>query len=231
MAVLQSCYIPWKGYFDILHDVDLFVFLDDVQYTKEDWRNRNRVKTARGLAWLTVPVRNHGQPLICEVEIADRTWAATHWRQLREHYRQSPHFGRLEPFFEPIYRDRTWTLLSDLNQTTIRAIARDLLGITTEIQDSRSYNPQGRKLDRLLDLLRQVGATEYVSGPAARAYIDPRRFAEAGIELIWKDYSHYPEYPQLFPPFEHHVSVLDLLFNTGPDAPLFIWGPPRGGSD
>jgi len=228
VAVLQSNYIPWKGYFDILHDVDLFVFHDDLQYTKQDWRNRNRIKTPRGLEWLTIPVGPCEDRLICEVEIKDRSWAIAHWRRLRQHYSQAPCFGTYRDFLEHVYLGSTWESLSELNQFLIRTIARDFLGIATEIQNSRQYAPAGRKQDRLLDLLQKCGATAYVSGPAARSYIRPERFAEAGIELIWKDYSGYPEYPQFHPPFVHAVTILDLLLQVGPASPEHIWGWRKG---
>lgn len=224
IAVLQSNYIPWKGYFDILHDVDLFIFHDDLQYTKGDWRNRNRIKTPRGAEWLTIPVGSREDRLICEVRLAGTTWARRHWRQIEQHYRRAPYFGLYGPQFEEIYLRTSWQTLSELNQHLIRFIAVDLLGLATELRDSRELAPVGSKLDRLIDLVRKAGATSYVSGPAARAYIDPRRFEEIGVELVWKDYSGYPEYPQFFGPFVHQVTVLDLLFHTGPEAPYFIWG-------
>lgn len=224
VAVLQSNYIPWKGYFDIIHDVDLFIFYDDLQYTKQDWRNRNRIKTPRGLEWLTIPVGPRLDRLICEVEIKDPSWAAAHWHRLRQHYRRAPHFPDFEPFLEHVYLESRWRNLSELNQSLIRTIARQFLGIGTEIRDSREYAPCGRRQDRLIDLLQRAQTSCYVSGPAAKRYIDPQRFAELGIELIWKDYSGYPEYPQLHPPFAHEVTILDVLFHLGPAASEYIWG-------
>lgn len=224
VAVLQSNYIPWKGYFDIIHDVDLFVFYDDLQYTRADWRNRNRVKTANGVQWLTIPVGADLRRLIFEVEINDHSWQEKHWETLRHAYGKCAHFARYRPFFEDIYRGRTWRALSELNQHLITSISRDLLAIGAEFQDSRAYQGTGQKLDRLMDIVAKTGATRYVSGPSAQSYIDPARFATAGIELAWKDYAGYPEYPQRFPPFDHQVTILDLLFNVGPDAPWYIWG-------
>lgn len=223
-AVLQSCYIPWKGYFDIIHDVDLFIFYDDVQFTKNDWRNRNRVKTANGNIWLSVPAGSSANRLICEVTLGNDRWQAQHWKTLAQAYGKTPHFRDYAGFFEEVYLRRHWTSLSDLNRFLTRSIAADFLGIRTRFEDSRRYAAQGVKQERLLDLLQKAGATHYVSGPSAKNYIDPARFAAAGIELIWKDYGRYPEYPQLHPPFEHAVTVLDLLFHTGPRAPWYIWG-------
>jgi len=224
VAIIQSNYIPWKGYFDIIRDVDTFVFLDDVQYTVRDWRSRNRIKTKDGLKWLSVPVGADTRRLIHEVAITDHRWQAEHWTLIEQSYAKTPFFNQYRELFEEFYRGRVWTNLSEMNQYLTRRVARECLGLTTRFRDSREFQVEGRKLDRLLDLIVQTGATSYLSGPSARDYIDAQRFAELGIELAYKDYSGYPEYPQLYPPFEHAVSVLDLLFNVGPDAPDFLWG-------
>jgi hypothetical protein len=224
VAVIQSNYLPWKGYFDIIHDVDLFVFLDDVQYTVRDWRNRNLIKTPDGLHWLTVPVGCNRDRLIHEVQILDDNWEKCHWELIRQNYSKAPYFKTFKDRFEHIYMDMKWTNLSELNQYLVKGISRDLLGIRTEFEDSREFNAQGHKLDKLLDLLVKTGADYYLSGPSARDYIDANRLAETGMALHYKDYSGYPEYRQLYPPFEHGVTILDLLFNCGPDAPFFIWG-------
>lgn len=224
VAILQSNYIPWKGYFDIIHDVDTFVFYDDLQFTKNDWRNRNRIKTANGLQWLSIPVGTDKHRLICEVTLDDPGWQRKHWETLRQQYTKCRHFARYRPFFEDFYLGRGWGNLSELNHGLIRGISSELLGIKTEFRDSRQYQLKGQKLDRLLDLVSQTGATSYVTGPAARDYIDAQRFADIRVELVWKDYCGYPVHQQLHPPFEHGVSILDLLFNEGPDAPWYIWG-------
>lgn len=224
LAILQSNYLPWKGYFDIAHDVDLFVFYDCVQYTPRDWRNRNKIKTAGGAQWISVPVGHDRDRIIHDVAIPDPAWQATHWQTIRQNYGKCPHFGRYREYFEHVYLGTTWTNLSELNQSLITHIAHEFLGIATRFEDSRRYAAQGHKLDRLIDVALKAGATSYLSGPAARDYIDPERFAQLGIELSWKDYAGYPEYPQRFPPFEHGVSILDLLFNAGPDSPQYIWG-------
>jgi hypothetical protein len=223
VAVLQSNYIPWKGYFDLVHDVDVFVFYDDVQYTAHDWRNRNRIKTREGLRWLTIPVGARQDRLVCEVALPGKSWVRQHWQRLEQHYGAAPHFERYRDYLCHLY-DRPWRTLSELNQAFVRSIATDLLGIHTTFTDSRAYGSRGRKAERLLELLARVGATTYLSGPAGRGYIDPARFVDAGIQLEWKDYAGYPEYPQSHPPFSHNVTILDLLFHTGPDAPYFVWG-------
>lgn len=231
LAILQSNYIPWKGYFDIIHDVDQFIFYDDLQYTKNDWRNRNKIKAAHGPTWLTIPVGGDRNRLICEVEIPNGAWQAKHWRSLEQTYVKCAHFEHYRAFFADVYLGRIWTNLSELNQYLIEHISKEFLGINTEFGDSRSISLSGQKLDRLFDLVVKAGATTYVSGPAAKDYIDDGVFTDAGIKLVWKDYSGYPEHPQRFPPFEHAVTILDLLFNTGPDAPWYIWGWRTGRPD
>ena len=225
LAILQSNYLPWKGYFDIIHDVDEFVFHDDLQYTKQDWRNRNRIKTPDGAAWLTIPVGDSEQRLICEVELPTGSWARDHWRRIEASYVRAPYFEQHRDLLRNALLGSEWRLLSELNQHLIRLIARDFLGLKTEFRDSRSFHlGEVRKQERVLAIVREAGADVYVSGPAAKAYLEPRRFEEAGVTLVWKDYGGYPEYEQLHPPFRHDVTILDLLFHTGPDAPHYIWG-------
>ena len=224
VGVIQSNYLPWKGYFDIIHDVDLFVFYDDIQYTKNDWRNRNRVKTPSGPAWLTIPAGRDQRRRICDVELPKDSWSRRHWRTLAQNYRGTPFFARYRDFLEDIYLSRRFTHLSELNQFLIRHIAREVLGMTTRFADSRDYDLHGERMDRLQDLLLKVGATCYVSGPSARQYLDETSLREASIDLVYKDYSGYPEYAQPFPPFVHEVSILDLLFCCGPDSARPIWG-------
>ena len=224
VALLQSNYIPWKGYFDIVHDVDLFIFYDDNQYTVRDWRNRNRIKTAGGVQWLTVPTGVDRDRLIHDVPLPSADWQAKHYQTLRQNYGKCPHFERYRAWLEHVYLGSRWDNLSVLNHALIRHIAHELLGLRTQFADSRTYAGQGQKFDKLFDVIQKSGATHYLSGPSARDYIVPERFAQAGIGLAWKDYAGYPEYPQRYPPFEHAVTILDLLFNTGPDAPWYIWG-------
>ena len=224
VVVLQSNYIPWKGYFDLIHDADVFIFYDDLQFTKNDWRNRNKIKTAQGSKWLSIPVGTNANRLICEVALDDAGWQRSHWDSLRQQYEKRPYFKLYRSFFESVYLGKQWKNLSELNQYLIRYISHEILGIPTQFRDSREFELKGQKLDRLLDLLVKSKATRYVSGPAAKDYIQPERFETLGIDLVWKDYSKYPEYPQAHPPFEHGVTILDLLFNVGPEAPRYNWG-------
>jgi uncharacterized protein Usg len=223
VAINQSNYIPWKGYFDLIHDVDLFLFYDDVQYTIRDWRNRNKVKTAQGTIWLTVPVGSDRNRRISDVRIPDDAWQQKHWKTILHAYSRAPHFNRFKEFLRWAYLDNRWTSLSALNQHLITTIAKEWLDIRTEFVLAPVLGAEYQKQDRILELLKTVRADLYVSGPAAKAYLDPERFREAGIQLVWKEYCGYPEYSQLYPPFEHAVSIMDLLFHTGSDAPYYVW--------
>ena len=223
LAIVQSNYIPWKGYFDLIHSVDEFILFDDVQFTRRDWRNRNLIKTPRGLEWLTIPVAAKGQyhQKICDTQISEPGWGATHWRTIEHNYARAPYFELYRPLLEPLYAEGEPSL-SAVNRRFIGAIC-GILGITTRISWSMDYRPlkEGRT-ERLVDLCKRAGATEYLSGPSARDYIEPALFEAAGIGLRFYDYAGYPEYPQRFGKFEHGVSVLDLLFNTGPQAPRYM---------
>jgi hypothetical protein len=224
VVILQSNYIPWKGYFDLVNDADVFVFYDDVQYTKNDWRNRNKIMTPHGPRWITIPTGIDANRLICEVVLNDASWQKKHWETIRQNYVRAPYFKLYRPFFEQIYLAQEWTNLAQLNQHLIKSISQDLLGVWTAFDDSRNYQLSGHRLERLLDLVTKSGATHYISGPAAKSYIDEQEFKRIGVELIWKDYSGYPEYVQGKLQFEHGVSILDALFNLGPAAADHIWG-------
>ena len=224
VAVLQSNYIPWKGYFDIIHDVGTFIFYDDVQFTKNDWRNRNKYKTPKGTQWLSIPTGKDLDRLICEVKLDNKAWQEKHWKTILQNYSHSPCFKQYRDFFQNVYLEKQWDNLSELNHFLIRHISLNFLGLNVEFLDSRSFKLSGNRQERLLSLLEQVEANTYVSGPSAKNYIDEASFRKKNIEVIWKDYSGYPEYPQFFPPFDHQVTILDLLFHTGPKAPWFIWG-------
>lgn len=225
VAVLQSNYIPWKGYFDIIHDVELFIFHDDLQYTKNDWRNRNRIVTEGGPKWLTIPVGTDEHRLILDVRMEDASWQKKHYDMIRAAYRHAPYFEKYKAFLEHVYLERKWTYLYELDRYLIERISADYLGITTQFADSRDFSTHGVKHEKLLSMLRSAGASLYVSGPAAKDYIHAEDYASAGIELVWKDYGGYPPYKQQYgAAFEPGVSILDLLLNTGEDAPYYIWG-------
>ena len=220
VAILQSNYIPWKGYFDMIAHVDEFIIYDEMQYTRRDWRNRNKIKTAQGLQWLTVPVVTRGKytQTIAQTEITNTQWAEQHWKMLELTYRRAPHFEQIAEWLKPLYLDKQNTHLSILNQRFLTEICARL-GITTRISRSEEYTLIEGKSERLANLCAQAGGTEYVSGTAAQTYIDEDVFTKNGISLNWFSYEDYPEYAQPWGDFEHGVSILDLLFNCGEDAP------------
>jgi len=222
VAILQSNYIPWKGYFDIIGMVDLFVFYDDVQFTKNDWRNRNKIKTLQGIKWLSIPCGQDINRLICDVRIDTQSWQSSHWETIRQSYRKAPCWNQYSPYIEQLLTAKTWAFLSELNQTFIVDTCRNIFDFKVEFSDSRRLNAAGTKSERLLNILRDVGATHYLSGPAARSYLDVPALEQDGITVEWMDYSGYPDYPQMYPPFEHAVSVIDLIFNVGPDARSYL---------
>jgi WbqC-like protein len=223
VAIVQSNYIPWKGYFDLINSVDEFILYDTMQYTRRDWRNRNLIKTRDGLRWLTIAVQVKGRysQTIQETRISDPGWSRRHLETIRHCYRRAPFFDQYESFLIELYRDCSNVLLSEVNERFLRAICQ-LLGMRTMISRASSYSRVPGRHEQLMALLLESGARRYLSGPTARGYLDEARFEAAGVRIEWMDYSDYPEYPQLFPPFEHRVSVIDLLLNVGPAAPRFM---------
>lgn len=222
VGIIQSNYIPWRGYFDFIDDVDLFIYLDDVQYTARDWRNRNRIKTINGLIWLTVPVffSRKNNLAIEDVQIDySQKWVEKHMSSIRHAYSKAKHYGRYAEMFFDILRQK-YASISELNRNINNWVMAEL-HIKTRTKMSSDFRPIGSKTDRLLDLLNKAGATSYLSGPSAKEYLDADKFATAGIGLNYKVYE-YPEYPQLYGGFEPHVSVLDLLFNCGPDSRKYL---------
>ena len=221
IAIVQSNYIPWKGYFDMIAAVDEFILYDDMQFTKNDWRNRNLIKTPQGVQWLTVPVGQNINRRIRDVLLPDSRWQSKHWKSLSSNYRRAPHFAEMAEWLEPLYLCETYTHLSQLNRRFIEAVC-DFLGIRTVIRCSSEYTLTQGKTERLADLCIQANGTEYISGPAAKAYIEGGVFADHGIGLTWFDYAGYPEYPQLWGEFTHNVTILDLLFNCGRESHRFM---------
>jgi len=223
VAIVQSSYIPWKGYFDLIRAADEFILLDDVQFTKRDWRSRNRIKTKDGLYWLTIPVQTSGryQQRIMDTTIADSTWSERHWQTIQSAYARTPFFDAYAPQLREAYQRVTSNRLSDVNRSLLERVCQ-MLGITTPIRWSSEYHPREGRNERLIDLCVKSGATDYLSGPSARGYVDETVFADAGVTVHFADYSGYREYDQPYPPFEHAVSVLDLLFCTGPAATDYL---------
>jgi hypothetical protein len=228
VAILQSNYIPWKGYFDLIDLVDEFIVYDAVQYTRRDWRNRNKIKTKDGLQWLTIPVLVKGKFLqrIDETELRDASWIEEHLAAISHAYARAPHFRKHEPWLKDLYRSAPSTTIAAVNLHFLRALC-ERLNITTPLVDCTEYALVEGQTERLVSLCVQAGATEYISGPAARAYIDPVRFSDANITLRYKSYAGYEEYPQQFPPFEHGVTILDVLFNEDEPLTRYLQAHPR----
>jgi len=213
VAIHQPQYLPWLGYFDKIDQADCFVLLDDVQFKKNEWQNRNKIKTAAGWQWLTVPVLHRFPQRICEVRI-NRTdpWSRKHLQALTSNYSSAPFFDLHRPFFEEIY-GREWTLLVDLNVAAITYLA-EALGMRTKLVMASSL-PVPAELeatDRLIAICQAVGANTYLSGVGGREYLDLAPFEEAGIGVLFQAFQTRP-YPQRFGVFVADLSIVDLLFN------------------
>ncbi len=228
-VILQPSYIPWRGYFHQVQKADVFVFYDCVQYDADGWRNRNQIKTANGPVWLTIPVHAKGNTsngtVIKDVSMDSlKPWRTKHWRTLEQSYAKAPHFKRYADLLRGFY-ERTDVLLADFTCDLTVTIARELGISHTQFVRSSTLPAAGAKTDRLIHLLKHLGATHYISGPSARGYLEEDKLVAAGIALEYMHYD-YPNYPQLHGAFLPQVSILDLLFNTGPDAPRYIWDRP-----
>jgi len=221
VVILQPSYIPWRGYFDQIRHADLFIFYDDVQYDKHGWRNRNQIKSPQGKQWLTIPVHSTGVTQgigIKDVKIDwSKPWQRNHLKALTISYNKAPYFKKYLPLLEQFYSRRDESIADFTVETTV-TLAREL-GIhhTRFLRASELEGITGQKTDRLIQILTKVGATHYVSGPAARDYIEQEKFEKAGISLEYIVYD-YAEYPQLYPPFDSNVTIMDLLFMTGDQA-------------
>ena len=224
IAILQSDYIPWKGYFDIIGLVDEFIIYDEMQYTRNDWRNRNRIKTANGIQWLTIPVITKGRfgQRICDTEISNSKWARTHLASIRQSYAKAPYAKAYMGLIEELYAEAAGKkLLSEVNYLFLTEICK-LLGIKTKISWSSDYELVEGKTERLVALVKSAGGSYYLSGPAAKSYIVDEVFEQGGVELEYMDYEGYPEYPQLHGDYDPNVSIIDLLLNTGDEAPRYM---------
>ncbi len=224
VAIVQSNYIPWKGYFDLINFADEFVLYDDAQYTKRDWRNRNKIKTPNGSIWLTIPVEVKGKfyQKIKETKTVDNKWRKKHWTAITLNYSKAKYFKDYKDIFEQLYLADNERLLSRINFKFIKAI-NDILGIKTKIRWSEEFRLTGNKSEKLLSICKALEANVYVSGPKAKNYLDEELFAQEGIKVLWFDFTGYKEYSQLFtPPFDHYVSVIDLIFNEGKNAVKFM---------
>lgn len=228
LVVLQPGYLPWLGFFDQLRRSDTFVLYDDVQYDKGGWRNRNRLKSAGGPTWLTVPVRTKGRPRqrLLDVEIDNgQRWARQHISTIRQLYARAPFLGRYLPGLVEVL-SRPWARLVDLD-IELTSLLSGWLDLDRRVLRSSQMGIGGRGTRRLVDIALETGATRYLSGDAARAYLDEAMFAERGIEVEWHGFRH-PTYPQQHGAFVPYLSALDLLMNCGEGATAVLGGSTRG---
>lgn len=223
IAILQSNYIPWKGYFDLINMVDEFILYDDMQYTRRDWRNRNKIQTPNGLLWLSIPVEVKGKYFqkINETKVSEKDWAKKHWQSIKSNYSKAKYFKEYKDVFEELYMACDEEYLSQINYKFIVAIC-EILGITTKIRWSSEFELIDGQTEKLLGICKDCNADVYISGPAAQDYFDDELAKKENIRVEWMDYSGYKEYEQLFAPFEHGVSILDLIFNEGYNATKFM---------
>ena len=221
VAISQSNYIPWKGYFDIIAKADEFIIYDEAQFTKNDWRNRNKIKTPNGLQWLTIPVHGSTQKKINEVKIAQSDWNRDHLKTIHQFYKNAEGYDTFAAWLKDVYERADFEFLSDINIFFIKEI-NQVLGIHTPIKKSKDYEFEGDPTQKVISLCKQSQADIYLSGPAAKSYLEISKFEEAGIKIEWMNYSNYQEYSQYYGSFSHQVSILDLILNTGKGANNFL---------
>ncbi len=215
VCIHQPDFIPWTGFFDRLTRSDVFVALDNVQFLNRGWHNRDKIKTADGVMWLTVPVKKkgrYGQP-IDEVEIDhSRKWIPGHLGSLVSWYGRAPYFRTYYPAVRDIY-EKKHRLLIDLNMDFLELLT-GCFGIEVTAVSASTLGVAGRSTDLLVEIVKAVGGDVYLSGTGARAYLDEAKFSEAGIAVEWQEYKH-PVYPQLYGEFIPYLSSIDFLFNCG----------------
>lgn len=220
VSINQPAYLPWLGYFHRIAVSDHHVVLDHVQFEKNSFTNRNKVRTASGWNWLTVPVKtkgSFGDLGISQLEINNQTnWARKHWATMQQNYAKAPFFKKHADFFESVYQQE-WSKLNDLCRTLTDYLLM-AFDIKTPLSYSSALNPVGAKDDLVLNLCQEYEATTYLSGSLGRQYLDGGKFKQAGIEIVYQDY-HHPSYPQVYDDaFEPYMGAIDLLFNCGPES-------------
>lgn len=227
IVIIQPNFLPWRGYFHLIQRSDTFVFYDDVQYDKHSWRNRNIIKTNNGPQWITVPVltKNRFGEKIDEVlinNVADGAWRRKIWSSICYNYRKAKYFDKFAPFFEELF-SKEWNKLCELDIYSTIGIC-DMLGIKRNFCRSSELNVSGERISRIINICKKFGGDHYISGPTGRNYIiSDEEFVQNGIKLEFHHYD-YSAYQQLYGDFIPNVSIIDLLFNCGENAPYYIWG-------
>jgi len=223
-AVLQPMYLPWMGYFGMIDQVDTFIYYDDVQFVRRSWQRRNKIKIPGGdFTWLTVPVEKDFGQDINEVKVrSDENWQDSHWTSIYHSYTGAPYFDDYADSIKSLYKSE-WESLLNLNISIIETILEKLSGVggDTEFMYSSEIPSRGKKSDRLISILTEVGADSYVSGPGAKDYLEPQKFEQEGINVYWHEFGH-PEYSQRHGDFVSHLSVIDLLFHVGDESGSII---------
>lgn len=223
VGIVQSNYIPWCGYFDLISQCDEFVFLDDVQYTKNDWRNRNKIKTAIGAQWLTIPCGTNISRRIDQVIVSDTNWARKHWKTITQNYNKTRYFSEFEEVLKAFYWSwQSPTSLSAINQTLITHISQEILGLHCQFHSSRHLNVDGVRTARLAAMVQKLEGTHYISGPSAKSYLNFDIFREKKIDVIFAKYPRYGPYSQKGRAFIENLSILDAIFNLGYDVNNFF---------
>lgn len=221
IIITQSNYIPWKGYFSSMKKATHLVLYDEMQYTKRDWRNRNKIITKNGLKWLTIPVNVKGKyhQKINEACISDPKWYKKHWNSIKHAYIRAPYFKKYEDVFESLYLSdcQNQSMLSNINKLFLKKII-EILKINIQVLDCTEFDISGDKTGKLINICNQLQAGTYYTGPAAKSYIDESKFSKNNIKLEYYDLSHFPEYKQMWDGFDHHVSIIDMIFNLGENA-------------
>lgn len=221
LFIIQSNYIPWKGYFDAINKADIVIIYDEMQFTKNDWRNRNLIKTRNGAEWISIPVKQSGKfgQKINETEALNQLWKKKHWKTIKQNYSKAKFFEEVGNILEPLYLNEEMLSvnLSEINVAFIKAINK-YLGIKSELILSKNIELIGDRNQRIVNICKELNITDYISGPAAMEYMDMESFDKAGIKVEFLDYSGYAKYDQLFDDFVHQVSIIDLLFNKGKGA-------------
>jgi hypothetical protein len=216
VVVLQPSFLPWQGHLDQYAWCDRFVLYDDVQYDKHGWRNRNRILTPQGVAWLSIPVKVKGAPLIRDVEVDyAQPWRRKHLESLRQSYSKAPFFDWLYPELQRYYAN-DWSKLLDWDVEGLKWLA-ERLGMAWKGVFSSDLGVGGQKTERLIGICQKLGASEYLTGDAARDYLDESQFEQIGVKVRWHGYQH-PVYPQRGQEFVSHLSIVDLMFQVGPDS-------------
>lgn len=223
VLITQSNYIPWKGYFDAIAKVDVVVLYDDMQYTKRDWRNRNIIKTEKGLKWMSIPVEVKGKYFqkINETRISDKNWNTSHINLLKQNYRNATCYYEVIDWVENLYLNCSFEYLSQINQYFIENICT-FLGIKIQIIRSEKFELAVEKTERLVNICKELGTTEYYSGPAAKEYMKEELFINENIKVNYFDYSGYEKYDQLHGDYTDYVSIFDLIFNKGKEAYKYL---------